>query len=326
MKTSAVLSVAATLAAITLLGSAASAQVELTYAVESDKGSLQTISGEEFTRRFNERMKGKALVKFFDSAQLGKDKDLMAKLKLGSVHFATPSSIMSSVHPLYGVFDLPFLFKDRAHVARFEKELFPRIAKATDEKGYTVLALFENGYRNITNNVRPINKPEDLKGLKIRIPGGVWRKRMFETWGANATPLAFSELFVALQTKVMDGQENPNSNIHASKFFEVQKFLSVTNHVYSPLFLSTGKEVFAKLDPAIQKAAHEIAAEVAVWARQRGGADDGELEKKLVAGGMQRNVADRAAFVAASKPIYEAFGKEVPGGQELIDGTLKLAN
>ncbi len=319
--------VAAVVAGVSLQAGLSWAQQEIVFAVSSDKGSLQQLTQEEFAKRANERLAGKAVVKVFHSSQLGKDKDLLQKLKLGSVHLSMPSSIMSSVVDLYGVWDMPFLIKDRAHVGRFvDKVFWAKLAPATEAKGYKVLGVWENGVRNITNNVRPINTPEDLKGLKIRVPGGVWRKKMFEAWGANPTPMAFSEVFVALQTKVVDGQENPNTNIYAAKFYEVQKYLSVTRHVYTPSYLVTGKDAFAKLDPAVQKVLADLGRELEGWARARGEADDADLEKKLVEGGMQRNVADYQAFVSASKPIYEQFAKEVKGGDELISAALALAS
>ncbi|MEP6702359.1 MAG: TRAP transporter substrate-binding protein [Betaproteobacteria bacterium] len=318
--------VAALVVGVSLHAAPLRAQQEIIFAIDSDKDTLQQLTQEEFAKRANERLAGKAIVKTFHSAQLGKDKDLLQKLKLGSVHLSMPSSIMSSVLDLYGVWDMPFLIKDRAHVTRFgEKVFWPKIAPATEAKGYKVLGLWENGVRNITNNVRPINKPADLAGLKIRIPGGVWRKKMFEAWGANPTPLAFSEVFVALQTNVVDGQENPNTNIYAGKFYEVQKYLSITRHVYTPSYLIAGKETFAKLDPAVQKVLVDLGREMESWARAKGEADDAVIEDKLVAGGMKRNVADYQAFVDASKPIYEQFAKEVPGGGDLISAALALS-
>jgi len=222
--------VAAIVAGVCLQAGLSWGQQEIVFAISSDKGSLQQLTQEEFAKRANERLAGKAVVKVFHSSQLGKDKDLLQKLKLGSVHLSMPSSIMSSVVDLYGVWDMPFLIKDRAHVGRFvDKVFWAKLAPATEAKGYKVLGVWENGVRNITNNVRPINTPEDLKGLKIRVPGGVWRKKMFEAWGANPTPMAFSEVFVALQTKVVDGQENPNTNIYAAKFYEVQKHFTESN-------------------------------------------------------------------------------------------------
>ena len=306
--------------------SSAQAEEEIIFGISAKTGSLQQQTAAEFTARANEKLKGKATVKLFDSSQLGKDKELMQKLKLGTVHIALPSSIMSSVADEFGLFDMPFLVKDRAHLARIQDALFwSEIAPTAEAKGYKVLAVWENGVRHITNNVRPINTPADLDGVKLRTPKSKWRLIMFDSWGANPTPMSFSEVFVALQTGVIDGQENPYTNIWAAKFAEVQKYLSVTGHVYSPAYPTAGSDAFAKLDPEIQSVLAETAREMETWARDQGAAADKELNGKLAGAGMQVNVADRAAFVEASKPIYAQFAEELPKGQALIDKALSLA-
>ena len=226
--------------ALALAGVEAGAQQEIIFGISAKPGSLQQLTAAEFTRRANERLAGTAEVKLFDSAQLGKDKELMQKLKLGTVHLALPSSIMSSVADEFGLFDMPFLVKDREHLDRIEEALFwSDMAPAAEAKGYKVLAVWENGIRHITNNARPIMTPADLNGVKLRTPKSKWRVIMFKAWGANPTPMAFSEVFVALQTGVIDGQENPYTNIWAAKFAEVQKYLSVTGHVYSCLLYTS---------------------------------------------------------------------------------------
>lgn len=148
---------------------------------------------------------------------------------------------------------------------------------------------------------------------------------MFTQWGANPTPMSFSEVFVALQTGVIDGQENPYTNIWSAKFSEVQKYLSVTGHVYSPAYPTAGVKAFSKLDADIQVALVETAREMETWARTKGAAGDGDLRDKLVAAGMTMNVADRAAFVEASKPVYETYKTEFPKGGELVQRALALA-
>jgi tripartite ATP-independent transporter DctP family solute receptor len=315
------------LAALLGFSNQAQAEEEIIFGISAKPGSLQQITAAEFTKRANEKLAGKATVKLFDSAQLGKDKELMQKLKLGTVHIALPSSIMSSVADEFGVFDMPFLVQDRDHLAKIEEEIFwSDIAPAAEDKGYQVLAVWENGIRHITNNKRPINTPADLDGIKLRTPKSKWRVKMFEQWGANPTPMAFSEVFVALQTGVIDGQENPYTNIWSAKFPEVQKYLSVTGHVYSPAYPTAGKEAFAKLDPEIQKLLMETALELEGWAREKGATGDDELRGKLEAAGMEVNVADRAAFVEASKPVYDTYATEFPKGGELVDKALSLAS
>ena len=313
--------------ALALAGVEAGAQQEIIFGIGAKPGSLQQITAAEFTRRANERLAGKAEVKLFDSAQIGKDKELMQKLKLGTVHLALPSSIMSSVADEFGLFDMPFLVQDRGHLGRIEEALFwSDIAPTAEAKGYKVLAVWENGIRHITNNARPIMTPADLDGVKLRTPKSKWRVIMFKTWGANPTPMAFSEVFVALQTGVIDGQENPYTNIWSAKFAEVQKYLSVTGHVYSPAYPTAGKAAFEKLPADVQEVLASTAREMAGWARAEGAAADDDLKNKLAGAGMAVNVADRAAFVEASRPIYEQFASEVPTGKALIDRALALSN
>lgn len=309
------------------LATGAAAQQEIIFGISATPGSLQQKTAAEFTKRANEKLAGKAEVKLFDSSQIGKDKDLMQKLKLGTVHIALPSSIMASLSDEFALFDMPFLVADREHLARIEEEIFwPDIAPTVEDDGYKVLAVWENGVRHITNNVRPINTPADLEGLKIRTPRSTWRVKMFEAWGANPTPMAFSEVFTGLQTGVIDGQENPYTNIWSAKFQEVQKYLSKTGHVYSPAYPTMGKATYESMDPEIRTVLEETARELEAWAREQGEADDEDLRQKLVDAGMEYNEADRAAFVEASQPIYEAFGAEVEGGKAMIDKAIGLAS
>ena len=321
-------SVKAALIGLAALGLAGTAQAEqeIIFGISATPGSLQQMTAAEFTKVANERLQGKATVKLFDSSQLGKDKDLMQKLKLGTVHIALPSSIMSSISDEFAVFDMPFLVADREHVGKIEAEIFwPQIAPTVEDDGYKVLAVWENGVRHITNNTRPIVTPADLDGVKIRTPKSTWRVKMFSEWGANPTPMSFSEVFTGLQTGVIDGQENPYTNINSAKLNEVQKYLSKTGHVYSPAYPTMGKGVYDSMDADIRKVLEDTAREMSAWARAEGVKADDALRQKLVDAGMEYNEADRAAFVEASKPIYEAFAAEVEGGQAMIDKAISLA-
>jgi tripartite ATP-independent transporter DctP family solute receptor len=308
-------------------GTMAQAQViELKLGNTTPASGNQSISAVEFARRVNERMAGKAHVTVYDNSQLGNEREMLQKLKIGTLEFSQPSTIMSTVSPEFGLFDMPYLIKDRAHFERFLDAVFwSDIAPKAEAKGYKIVAVYENGFRHITNNKRPINTPEDLKGIKIRIPRGVWRQKMFEAYGASPAPLEFAELFVALQTGVMDGQENPLPNIWGGKLNEVQKYLTITNHVYTPSFLTMGLDRWNKLPVDLQTEIQKIARETQHWAFESAAKEDIAILEKLKKSGIEVNDADRASFVAASKPVYEQFGKEVPGGQALIDKTLALA-
>ena len=301
--------------------------MELKFGHVGAPGSLFEASANEFARIANERLGGKAKVVTFGSSQLGKDQELLKKLKLGTVDFALPSSVMSSVADEFGVFDMPYLVKDREHMAKIEKEIvWPTLAPIAEKKGYKILAIWENGFRNITNNVRPINVPADLQDLKLRTPKSVWRVKMFKAYGANPSPLSFSEVFVALQTGTFDGQENPLAQIASGKFQEVQKYLSMTGHVYTPAYVTVSATHFAKLPKDIQEILISSAQDAQAYVYKTAEQLEVDLLAELKAGGIQVNVADKKAFVKASAPIYEEFGTTVPGGKALIDKALSLAN
>jgi len=184
--------------------------------------------------------------------------------------------------------------------------------------------VWENGFRNITTNTKPIVKPADLAGMKLRVPQGKWRVKMFQAYGANPSPMALSEVFVALQTGVMDGQENPLTQIYSSKFQEVQKFLSMTGHVYTPAYLAAGKTKFASLPADVQAVLAAAAKETQAYVYEQAAKLDNDLLDKIKAAGVKVNEADKDAFVAASKSVYEEFAKEVPDGGKLVDKAIEL--
>jgi tripartite ATP-independent transporter DctP family solute receptor len=318
------LAVAAGVAALCIAGPA-SAQIELKVGHVGEPGSLFQKSADEFARRANARLGDKAKVVVFGSSQLGGDKELLQKLKLGTVDFAVPSTVMSSEVDLFGIFEMPYLVKDREHMKRIEKDIvWPALAPEAEKKGLKVLAVWENGYRHITNSKRPIDVPDDLKGIKLRVPEGKWRVKMFQAYGANPSPLKFSEVFTALQTGVMDGQENPFTQIYSAKFQEVQKFLSLTGHVYTPAYLIAGSKKFAALPADVRKILEDTAKETQAFVYQTAAADEEDLLGKLKAAGMQVNTPNKDAFIAASKPVYEEFGREVKGSEPLIDKAIRL--
>lgn len=313
--------------ALGLAATAAQAQtIELKLGNTSAPGASQTAAAEEFAKRVNEKLAGKVKVTVFANSQLGNENELLQKLKIGTVDFSQPSTIMSTVAGEFGMFDMPYLIKDRAHMARFRDEVFwKEMAPKTEAQGLKIIAVWENGFRHITNNVRPINRPDDLKGIKLRVPPGIWRAKMFQAYGASPSPLQFNELFVALQTGVMDAQENPLSNIYNAKLHEVQKYLSITSHVYTPSFLTVGAARWNKLAADLRKEIETIALGTQPWVLANEEKEDKALLDKLKGSGIQINNADRDAFVKASGPIYEEFAKQVPGGKALVDKALALA-
>jgi TRAP-type transport system periplasmic protein len=314
------------LAALTaVVASPAAAQIELKLGHVGGPGSLFELSANEFARRANEKLGDKAKVVVFGSSQLGGDSELMQKLRLGTVDFALPSTVMSSAVDAFGMFEMPYLVKSREHMKKIEAAVvWPSLAPMAEAKGYKILAVWENGFRHITTNTKPIVKPADLAGMKLRVPQGKWRVKMFQAYGANPSPMALSEVFVALQTGVMDGQENPLTQIYSSKFQEVQKYLSLTGHVYTPAYLTAGKTKFASLPPDVQAVLAQAAKDTQAYVYQQAAKLDNELLDKIKAAGVKVNEADKDAFVAASKAVYEEFGKEVPDGAKLVDKAIEL--
>ncbi|MDO4429761.1 MAG: TRAP transporter substrate-binding protein [Lonepinella koalarum] len=311
-----------------LLSAAFSVQAkDLVVSTTASLGSLQYDTTEHFVKVANEKLSAAKLdyqLKFFGSGQLGTDKDTQQKLKLGTIDIALLSSTLATNIPQMAIFELPFLITNRTQLAKVETNVFyPYIAPEIEKKGYKVIGLWENGFRSITNSTRPINKPEDLKGLKIRTPNSSWRLKMFQAWGANPTPIPFGDVFIGLRTGVIDGQENPLTNIYAAKLQEVQKYLSITNHVYSPAYLTVGANSYKKLPQNVREIIEEAAKESQSWSYKEADRLDKELEKKLVESGMQINVADTKAFMEASKPIYDEFISSVEQGKSLLEKTLE---
>lgn len=289
-------------------------------------GSLFALSAEEFARRANERLGGRYEVVVYGSSQLGGDEVMLQKLKLGTLELALPSTIMSSTVDEFGLFEMPYLVQDRAHMLRIEEAVvWPTLAPLAKERGYHILAVWENGFRHLTNNIRPIVVPRDLRGIKLRTPRGRWRVRMFQAYGANPTPMPLAEVFIALQTGVMDGQENPLAQIHASKIHEVQRFLSLTGHVYTPAFVTVGARAWAALPAEVQRVLTETARETQEFVYETATRLDTELLGEIEAAGVLVNVPDRARFIEASAAIYTEFANSVPDGPALIAQARDLA-
>jgi tripartite ATP-independent transporter DctP family solute receptor len=301
------------------------AQTEIKFGHVGEPGALFAASADEFARRANAKLGAKAKVVVFGSSQLGGDKELLQKLKLGTVDIALPSTVMSSEADLFGVFEMPYLVKDRNHMKRIENEVFWKtLAPAAEAKGLKVIGVWENGYRHITNSKRPINTPADLQGIKLRVPEGKWRVKMFQTYGANPSPMKFSEVFTALQTGVMDGQENPFTQIYSAKFHEVQKHLSLTGHVYTPAYATVGMRKWSSLPADVRGTLEAVAKETQAFVYEKAAKDDDELLAKIKAANVQVNTPNKDAFIAASKPVYEEFAKEVKGAKEVIDRAIAL--
>jgi TRAP-type transport system periplasmic protein len=312
--------------ALALLVGHAPAQPEIKLAHSGAPGSVIDLSAQEFARLANERLADRAEVVVYGQGQLGSDFEALIKLRLGTVDLALPGTVMSTEVPAFGLFEMPYLVRDREHMARIRDEIVkPILAPLAAERGYRIIGVWENGFRHITSSKRPVVEPDDLQGIKLRVPEGAWRVKLFESLGASPTPLPFSEVYVALQSGVVDGQENPLAIIHSAHLYEVQRYLSLSGHVYSPVYLTAGAS-WARLDPDVQDVLVEVAAEVEPVSLQMGAELDDELLAKLMAAGMQVNEVDRGAFLKASGRVFRAFAAEVPEGGRLIELAAALAD
>ena len=308
------------LAAALMAGTVAAQQpVTLRLGHVGFPGSLFDITSNKFAQDVNAALKGKVEVKTFHSSQLGSDEQMIKGIRVGAPEMQVPSTVMSTVDQRHGVFEMPYLIVSRAHMKKVSesREVQKLLVDPLPARGVRVLAFWENGFRHITNNLRPIVRPEDLKGIKLRVPGGVWRVKMFQAYGANPSPMPFAEVYSALQQGVMDAQENPFSQIASAKFQEVQKFLSLTGHVYTPAYLIVSEDTWKKLPKDVQGTLTKLALAAGDFARSEGERLDRELQGKL-APPMQVNNPDKEAFIKASAGVYEEFGKQVPGGSDLI--------
>lgn len=272
-------------------------------------------------RKFKElleaRLPGKVQVQVYGSGQLGEDKEMLEGLRLGTVEMHVPSSVLHSVEPMFGLFDLPFLIEDRAQMEEIaEGPVGEALAAKLLDRGIVLLGFWENGFRMITNNVQPIVKPEDLKGIKIRTPKDPERVRLFRAFGANPTSMSFGEVFSALKQGVIDGQENPLSQIVPARFYEVQRFLSISRHVYSPAYPLMSQTYFESLPEEIRRAVKEVAVDVGRYHRQLGKEED-ERHLEFLKERLEIDAIDRPAFEAAGEPLYQHYTERF--GPDLIE-------
>ena len=315
------LGVAAALLAVTLAGCApdASTPRELKFGHVGEPGSLFALSADEFARRANAKLPEGWEIVTYGSSQLGGDELLLQKIKLGTVDFALPSTIMSSQIDQFGLFEMPYLVRDRDHMRAIEEAVvWPDLAPLAESQGYRILALWENGFRHITNSRRPIEIPADLAGVKLRTPSGVWRLKLFQALGANPTPMALSEVFIGLQTGVIDGQENPLAQIWGSKLYEVQEYLSMTGHVYTPAYLIVSPSRWDGLPTEIRTILEEEARAAQAFVYETAARLDSELLEQIRAEGVAVNVPDRGPFLEASRSMYEEYATTVDGGGDLL--------
>lgn len=277
----------------------------------------------KFAELVEEKTDGKVKVDVFHSSQLGNERDMIEGLQLGTLEMALISTApLSSFTTDFLVFDLPFIFKDAPHAREvLDGPIGDRLFATLKDQMVIGLAYWENGFRSVTNNARPIETPADLAGLKIRTMENPVHMDSFTALGAAPTPMAFGELFTALQQKTIDGQENPLPIVDTSKFYEVQKYLSLTEHFYAPAPLLVSEDFFEKLPEDIQKAIQEAAYEARDYERAQIDEMNARLLTELEDRGMEINAPDKAPFIEAVQSVYQKYTGLIPADliQDVID-------
>jgi tripartite ATP-independent transporter DctP family solute receptor len=263
---------------------------------------------------------------FFHTQALGNEVVHLQMIRTGQIDVYPMGSDAVQLDPKWAIFDMPFLFKDREAVSRLlDGEIGEELRKSMREAAnLEVLAFGEIGFRIITNNVRPVAKPEDLQGIKLRVPGSETRMLTFQTYGAAPVTMNLGELYLALQNGTVDGQENPLAGTMSRSFNEVQKYFSLSNHVYTPVTLVMNGDKYDSLTPEQQQAVKAAALEAAQYTRGLGAeADVKLLEQIKTEGKVEVNEIDLAAFQEASKPVWTAIGEIA--GQEFTDKVVSAA-
>ena len=302
------------------LMASASAQTVMRINISIGKDSHQGVAIDEFAKVVNERSAGRYKVETFYAGSLGGERESIESVQLGTQALTlTSTGPVPNFVPDARILDIPFLFRDKLHArAVLDGAIGQEMAKKFEPKGFKVLAWMDNGVRHMTNSKRDVNLPDDLKGLKMRTMENPVHVAAYKALGIVTTPMAFPEVFTALQQGTVDGQENPLSVIMAAKFDQVQKHVSLTGHVFSPALIMMNKAMFDKLGADDQKLLIDAAKASALVNRARVDADDAKGVEYLRSKGVTviDNI-DKAKFAAKMAPVLADFEKQF--GKDNID-------
>jgi len=291
----------------TLAGSAFAMEIKFAHVV-NEKDAFH-VAAVKFKELVESRTQGALTVTLFPNAKLGDERMLLERMKMGIVDagIITSGPIINFV-PSFGVIDLPFLFRDPKHAYKvLDGGIGQKLMADLESQGWKGLAFGERGFRNLTNSKRPVNTPNDIKGLKIRVMQNPVYVDSFKALGANAVPMAWTEVLTALQQGTVDGQENPLNVIMAFKLYETQKYLSITRHAYAPAPIIMSMSTWKKLTPAQQGIVKKAAQEAAEYERAWDNRMEAGWLKELKAKGMVVATPDLKLFRKAVKPVYDQY-------------------
>ena len=313
-----------TLGVLALAADIRAAEFDLVEAHTTTQDHPYTLGMVRFAQLVRERTQGRVAVQIHHSRQLGDERQVVEGLQLGTVHLTvTSTGPLGGFVPEMNVLDLPFLFRDASHAYKvLDGEIGRGLLDKFEAVGINGLAFWENGFRHVTTGKTPVERPADLKGLKIRVMENRVHQAAFRQLGADATPMAWGEVFTSLQQGLLDAQENPIPIVSTFKLYEVQKYLSLTGHVYSPAPVLMSKKTWDRMPPDVQKILLDTAMEVAKIQRQLNRGQEEKQVGELRAKGMTViEKPDRNAFREAMKPVFDQFQGQF--GKDLVQ---RIAN
>jgi tripartite ATP-independent transporter DctP family solute receptor len=287
------------------------------------------ISYARFKELVEQKSNGRIAVEIFPDGQLGNDKESVEAVQMGTLTMTGISSaIVAQFEPNFSIFDLPFLFPDREIAYKmFEApEIGGFLRESLKQRNIVCLAFWESGYRHLTNNVREISSLSDVRGLKIRTMGNEYHIAAWEAWGASPTPIAFTELYTALQQRTVDGMENPYGLIVSQKFYEVIRYLTETGHILTVMPVIMNKDFYDSLPSDLVRVIEEAVAETTPFAFEIARQEELEARRVLEGSGVvitELSAEEKEKFRAAASAVYDRMAQNLQS--ELVDKVRNFA-
>lgn len=307
-------------------GSGHAEPITLTLAHAATTGHPAHLAAQEFAARVEQRTHGQVRFEVFPAAQLGSENEMLQKVRFGAIDMNISSlNYLIKYEKAFAVVVMPYLFDSYAHAHRvLDGPAMDWLAPLAEKQGFIILSNWEWGFRNLSNNKRPILRPADIRGLRIRVPPVFGLEATMQALGAQVSKIGFKELYLALEQGMVDGQENPLNVIYYNKLYEVQKHLALTRHVYYNSLHLISVKSWARLTPAQQAIVREESRAAGAGMRKRIVEEEEALLAKMAAAGVRITRPDLAPFRAATAPVYRRLEAEI--GVEYVRKFLKMVD